>query len=163
MQAILTSIVAVAGTLLGSVVTYVFQRQAARRAEAFSFRLQLRKERMIAYSDFAQTLTEYARVSADWWHLYGKYDYPGSGADSDFRDKYNKIGGDCYNQACRVQLVSNDQELVDTAWKGYRITLQIRNSSTEDELDACSSEAGKILSSFIKIASLDVQAIPVLP
>ncbi|MDQ4033704.1 MAG: hypothetical protein M3332_16240 [Actinomycetota bacterium] len=50
--------IAVAGTLLGSIVTYVFQRVNAGRAERFARQEPLRQERIATYSGFAGAITE---------------------------------------------------------------------------------------------------------
>lgn len=53
MQGLLASVIAVVGTLLGSTVTYVFQRVNAGRVERFARDERLRQERIAAYSGFA--------------------------------------------------------------------------------------------------------------
>src|SRR5208283_5237958 len=55
----------VLGTLLGSALTYVFQRKSAERSETFSFRQQLRSERISAYTAFAVAATEFRRGQYD--------------------------------------------------------------------------------------------------
>jgi membrane protein YqaA with SNARE-associated domain len=42
------SMIAVAGTLLGSTTTYIFQRLTAGRAEEFARNERLRQERLVA-------------------------------------------------------------------------------------------------------------------
>ena len=59
MDAELTAAIAVAGTLLGSAVTYLFQQRVAQRAEAFSQSERLRQERLAAYSAFAEAIMVY--------------------------------------------------------------------------------------------------------
>src|ERR1039457_5056997 len=71
MQGAVTAVIAVAGTLLGAAITYLFQRMNAQRAEAFSLQQQLRSERMIVYSDFAKIVKEYQRAQdSRWFHNY---------------------------------------------------------------------------------------------
>jgi len=62
------SIIAVAGTLLGSTTTYVFQRLTAGHAEEFARNEQLRQERLAAYSAYAGAITELRQgVIAVWF------------------------------------------------------------------------------------------------
>ncbi len=68
MEAIWTSVVAVVGTLLGSVITHAFQRQASRRSEAFARSEALRQERMATYSAFAEAAEQYRHGQADRWY-----------------------------------------------------------------------------------------------
>ncbi|MEU1815026.1 hypothetical protein ABZ543_07495 [Streptomyces roseifaciens] len=65
MDAIWTSVVAVMGTLLGSVVTHTFQRIASRRSELFTRSEALRQERMATYSAFAAAVEGYRHGQAD--------------------------------------------------------------------------------------------------
>ncbi len=53
MQGLLASVIAVVGMLLGSTVTFVFQRVNAGRVERFARDERLRQERIAAYSGFA--------------------------------------------------------------------------------------------------------------
>jgi membrane protein YqaA with SNARE-associated domain len=65
----LTSLIAVIGTLLGSTITYLFQRSHAGRAEAVARSERLRQDRIVAYSEFAGTITELRRgVITLWFH-----------------------------------------------------------------------------------------------
>jgi hypothetical protein len=59
------SIIAVAGTLLGSTTTYVFQRLTAGHAEEFARNEQLRQERLAAYSAYAGAEADRLGAAAD--------------------------------------------------------------------------------------------------
>ncbi|QNS06556.1 hypothetical protein [Streptomyces xanthii] len=67
MEVVATSLVAVLGTLLGSSLTYVFQRRTALRAEQFTRGERLRQERIDAYSAFAGALANFRRGQMDYW------------------------------------------------------------------------------------------------
>ncbi|MER5730702.1 hypothetical protein ABT084_20615 [Streptomyces sp. NPDC002138] len=67
MTAVLVSLIAVAGTLLGSFSTFLFQQRTARRAEAVAAAERRRQERLTAYSDFAAALTELRRAVVTVW------------------------------------------------------------------------------------------------
>jgi hypothetical protein len=56
MQGAVTAVIAVAGTLLGSFVIYLFQRKTAQQIETSAFQRQLRSERAVVDSDFAKQL-----------------------------------------------------------------------------------------------------------
>jgi hypothetical protein len=53
MEAVLTGLIAVAGTLLGSLSTYVFQRQTAERAQIYTRDERLWQEQLTSCSAFA--------------------------------------------------------------------------------------------------------------
>ncbi|MER7664471.1 hypothetical protein [Streptomyces sp. NPDC096193] len=53
-----TAVIAVIGTLLGSLITHVFQRQTTERAAQLARSEQLRQDRISAYSAFAGALVD---------------------------------------------------------------------------------------------------------
>ena len=61
MNAVLASLIAVAGTLLGSLSTYLFQRRNALRAETVARDERLRQEQLAACSEFAAAISELKR------------------------------------------------------------------------------------------------------
>ncbi|MFE0930627.1 hypothetical protein ACFW4O_30810 [Streptomyces mutabilis] len=65
MEAVAASVIAVLGTLLGSGLTYLFQRQTMNRSEQFTRNERLRQERIAAYSAFAGALANYRRGQMD--------------------------------------------------------------------------------------------------
>lgn len=68
MDAVMTSLIAVAGTLLGSLLTYLFQRRTALRTEAAARSERLRQDQLAACAGFAGAITELKRaVMASWF------------------------------------------------------------------------------------------------
>jgi hypothetical protein len=67
MSAVLVSLIAVAGTLLGSLTTYLFQRQTARHTEATARAERLRQDRRVACGDFIAAVTEVKRAVITAW------------------------------------------------------------------------------------------------
>ncbi|WP_051027586.1 hypothetical protein [Nocardia higoensis] len=64
----LTALIAVAGTLLGAIITHWFQRSAAERAAQHAVLERLRQDRLLAYSAFATAAMDYRRQQVDRWH-----------------------------------------------------------------------------------------------
>ena len=62
------AIIAVAGTLSGSTLTYIFQRMNSQREEASKLQTELRVERRIVYSSYSAALTEFRRGQLDWYN-----------------------------------------------------------------------------------------------
>ncbi len=160
MQGIWTAVVAVAGTLLGSAVTYFFQRKASERAEAFNFKQQLRAERVTAYSDFIGAVTELLRAQDHWWNLNQK-DPDNQNAIS-AEVEVDRLVSTTYHALARIELVADNPELVQAAGIAYQQTWDTRNASTEDELTDYSHRSNKARREFIEIASHDAQQNPVL-
>ncbi|MFJ8042563.1 hypothetical protein ACIRBX_18950 [Kitasatospora sp. NPDC096147] len=68
MDAILTSLIAVLGTLLGSLLTHVFQVRSNRRAEWSARAEQHRQERIEAFGAYAGVLVEFRQAALHHWH-----------------------------------------------------------------------------------------------
>ncbi|MER6539271.1 hypothetical protein ABT215_36945 [Streptomyces sp900105755] len=67
MDTVLASVVAVAGTLIGSLSTYLFQRRTTEHADAVARQERLRQERLAAYSGYAGAVTELKRGVITLW------------------------------------------------------------------------------------------------
>lgn len=74
MEAVVASVVAVIGTLLGSGITHFFQSRAAERSEQFARAERLRQERIDAYCAYAGALLDYRRVLVHRWFVLHEED-----------------------------------------------------------------------------------------
>ena len=116
-SAVMTSLIAVAGTLLGSFSTYLFQRRTALRAEAATRSERLRQEQLAACGGFAAAITELKRaVIATWFKR-----------DQDVAELHAMLGeSDRFGAAAeaakfRMLLVTDDDEVrrrADSAFAG---------------------------------------------
>ncbi|WP_334313641.1 hypothetical protein [Streptomyces sp. HD] len=112
MEPIWTSVVAVAGTLLGAVVTYPFQRLAAKQQ-------RLRDERIAAYTSFATAVEDFRHGQAE--RFFRKQEDPDGEA---YQRAYHE-GHRLRKVACqafyRVKLVTEDDTLVARAPGGSEL------------------------------------------
>ena len=158
MQGAVTAVIAVAGTLLGSAITYLFQRMNDQRAEIFSFQQQLRSERMIVYGDFAKVVKEYQRAQDSRWFLNRE--------DSESKDAYDAfmkaldLGSSAQHALFRVELVADSSELIAKAWHAYHLVIKLREASTADDLGSREDMAEEALGDFIALAKRDIQQPP---
>jgi hypothetical protein len=161
MEGALTAVIAVIGTLLGSVVTYQFQRRSSEHAERASFQQQLRSERMTIYSGFAGSITEFRRSEHDWWHR--KDEDNNSRACFDARAEAYHLRGVALHALVRIQLVTACEVLLDGARHTYELTAEIHHAPTETDLSARGAESRDSLEKFITLASRDIQRDPTSP
>lgn len=68
-EVIATSLIAVFGTLLGSVATYWIQRSTVRQQEGLARAERLRQERVEAFTEYGGALHNYRRARMDRWHV----------------------------------------------------------------------------------------------
>ncbi|MFJ3726611.1 hypothetical protein ACIPYQ_29165 [Streptomyces sp. NPDC090045] len=67
MDTVFASLVAVAGTLIGSFSTYLFQRRTTERTETRAREERVRQERLAAYSGYAGAVTDLKRAKITLW------------------------------------------------------------------------------------------------
>jgi len=158
MQGAITAVIAVAGTLLGSALTYLFQCRNSQQAEAFSFQQQLRSERVIVYSDFAKAVPASRRGQDNWWFRRNEDPYGRAAFDAQM-EAYN-LGSGALHALFRVQLVADSHELVGAARHAHHVTSELHRASTATELGERAHEAEEALEHFIVLASRDVQRHP---
>lgn len=116
MDAIWTSAVAVAGTLLGSVVTYPFQRLASRQQ-------RLNEERIVAYTAFATAVEAFRYGQAE--RFFRWQDDPGSEAYRAAYHEGHRLRSVAWQAFYRVQLIADDPQVVQLAGKALELTRDI--------------------------------------
>lgn len=155
MDGAVAAIIAVVGTLLGSTMTYVFQRMSSQRAVRFSFQQQLRAERLTVYSDFGSAMTEARRGQWNWWEAWNK-EPEGPGFDAARIEAFRLLSL-AVHTLFRVQLAAGSQGIVDAARVAYELTRDVHRANTAAELKALDKEARAALQQFVTLASCDIQ------
>ncbi|MBU6530184.1 hypothetical protein ACFUIW_25270 [Streptomyces sp. NPDC057245] len=155
MDVVISALIAIAGTLLGSTVTHAFQRKASAQDQLFAAQQQLRSDRMTVYSDFAGALTEFRRGQQDRWHR--RNEDPDGSAFIEARTEAYRLRGIALHALFRVQLIASARTLIDTAQDAYDLTSALHKASDRTELSAVGAQAREVLEQFIKLASSDVQ------
>jgi hypothetical protein len=149
MSAVYASLIAVFGTLLGSLSTYLFQQRTAAEAredrlrhEAEARQERLRQERAAACSEFAAAVNKLKTgVVAAWLRREDPDEYPTALAEAD------RLGSLAEVARFRLLLVSGQAEpLADTASE-YMGTL--RSASDLPALKATEAEFEAAVSAFV--------------
>ncbi|MDJ1137108.1 hypothetical protein [Streptomyces iconiensis] len=151
MEAIWTSGVAVAGTLIGVVVTHFFQLDAARRGERFARSEALWQERIATYSAFAAAAEEYRRGQAERW--YGRQQDPQGEAFLRARDEAHRLRTVARQVLYRVDLVTEDTEVVRAAKHAYDRTRDMSTAGDQAGHDALDTLARQAIEDFVARAS----------
>lgn len=109
-EIIVTSIVAVVGTLLGSLATHYFQRRNRADAERFERNERLRQDRVSTYTAFGGALVNLRRAQMDRW--FAIHNEP-KGADTEsLRYETYRLRTAAREALFRVQLVTESKELI---------------------------------------------------
>jgi hypothetical protein len=151
-----SAIIAVAGTLLGSTLTYLFQLRASERAEISAFQRELRAERRGAYGAYSGALAEWRRGQIDWYNRQAED--PDSEMTLAARVESYRLKGVAHTALSQVQLVASDQELVITANRAFELTRPVHYAQDGADLDRRSNLATEAVDNFIALAAAEVQS-----
>jgi hypothetical protein len=152
----ISAIIAVAGTLLGSALTYLFQSKASARADASAFQREVRTERMSAYSSYSTALTEFRRGQLDWYNR-GKED-PSGAATLAARVESYRLRGIAETALAQIRLVASDPALVTAANEAYELTRPVHYAEDGADLDSRTENAKKAVDRFVSLAAAEVQS-----
>ncbi|GHG52707.1 hypothetical protein GCM10018779_14160 [Streptomyces griseocarneus] len=142
---------AVAGTLLGSVITHAFQRLASRRGELFTRAEALRQERMAAYGAFAAAVEDYRHGQATRW--YRKEEDPDGEAFITARDEAHRLRTVARQGLYQVKLLTDDREVIFAAERAYECTREVSNAQDQADRDTRDAQARRAVEAFISRAS----------
>lgn len=151
MEAIWTSVVAVLGTLLGSLVTYIFQRLASVRSEEFTRSEALRHERTATYSAFAATVEDYRWGQANRW--FRLQEDPDGEAYITARDEAHRLRTVARQALYRVKLLTDEPEVVVAAEHAYECTRVVSDAQVHADWGARSAEAKQAIEAFVSRAA----------
>lgn len=159
MDAVLPACIAVAGTLLGSIVTYLFSRRGAERTAALAYTDRLRQERLETYSAFAGALIKYRLAEVDRWHrerdaLSGESYQLAKVATFERR-------ADAFDALSRVQLITENQALLDAAREAVDVIGQIHKAGHTRERELRAQDARAAIDTVVGIARTQLR--PVRP
>jgi hypothetical protein len=156
MEAALAGLIAVAGTLLGSLVTHIFQQRAAKRSQQFAVSARLREERVAAYSEFAGAVLNFR--FAEYTRALEGFEDAGSTAYQEATDRSYTLRAVAWGSLYRVRLLTDDPDVSRLAENA--ITAIGSMSQAEDKLDLIRNgfEVKEALEAFISAASPEVKA-----
>jgi hypothetical protein len=153
----ISALIAVVGTLLGVVVTQVFQRRVTEQNQRFAAEQQLRTQRLAVFSDFAGALAELRRAQHDRWHR--RQEDPDGEAAREARMEAYRLRGLALHALYRVKLVSGSTELNDLAQSAYERATAIHEAADPQELSRRGVDSRGAVEAFVSRASTEVQAI----
>jgi hypothetical protein len=148
---VVASLIAVAGTLLGSSTTYWFQQRAAQRAEITARQERLRQDRIAACSEFAVAVTDLRRGVIAVWFRQRRRDRAFADEDPAVVDKNgvvaeyytaqaesDRLGAVALGAKFRMLLVLDDpglRELAEVAFKQIDAVFSAADKAEVEALD----------------------------
>jgi hypothetical protein len=150
MASILTSVVAVIGTLLGVALSYVIQRRISQRGESFAREHLFLQERIAAYSAFAAALATLQRGSLDRWHRQDES--PDSPEAVAARLEYHRLRYVARQELFRVRLLARNPDLVQLAEDALGQVKYIHRAADEREREFRSDAVHQAITGFVQAA-----------
>lgn len=133
----MTSVIAVLGTLLGSLATHYFQRRNRADAERFERNERLRQERVRAYTTFGGALVSLRRAQIDRW--YAIHEQRQSADPDAIRYETYRLRTSALEAMFRVQLVTESPRLIGLAQQAIdevdRLTLRTPTENFKEVRD----------------------------
>ncbi|MGY0060778.1 hypothetical protein ACWY4P_30255 [Streptomyces sp. LZ34] len=155
MEAVLASVIAVLGTVLGSAVTHTFQRRSADRSEHFAREEKLRQERIDAYCAYAGALLNYRRVLVHRWYVTHE-----NRVDEDtpeLREHVYELRYAAQEAMFRAQMVSDDPALVELAERIMEHVTELHRAGDRDRLNDIRERSRQGVRDFIAAATPHVR------
>jgi hypothetical protein len=157
MDGVLTSVVAISGTLAGSSLTYLFGLMATRRTERVAREERLRQERISAYVAFAGAMTDLRQSVVAKWFLKQRDDEEKKRAAYTESDKR---GAAADHARLRMQMLTDDAELLHLADVAFGPIKELHDSPDVTTLRKHEEHSQAVLSAFIQAAGQQVRALP---
>ncbi|WP_433355889.1 hypothetical protein ACQP25_18190 [Microtetraspora malaysiensis] len=155
MEAVLTALLAVTGTLLGSLLTFIFQRMTTSRAERFTLATRLREERMAIYSSFAGAVLEFRVAQYNRAILRRR-----EGREAEYqaaRAESFRLRASAWHSLYRVRLIADDPDVIRRAEGAMDLAVDMHHAEGREALGARSEEVRKAIEAFVSGASTQVQ------
>ncbi|WP_344579868.1 hypothetical protein [Nonomuraea roseoviolacea] len=151
MQSAITSLIAIAGTLLGATATHIFQARAAKQTRLEARDERLWQEQLAAYSAFAGAITSYrARENAYW---YAKRDNPNGSTHISARGEAFAERANAKAALFRLRLLNPDAELSRLASEALEVTTAIHRAPEEAARAEQAERSQLALLAFVEAAS----------
>lgn len=155
MVSLTAAVLAILGTLAGSVVNHVLQSRSAARAEVHARAARLREQRLAAYGDFARVIMEYRRAEfARWDCAHQQRPEP---ALQEARTESYRLRGEAWYALYRVGFLSDDARLVEAAEALVGLTAELHHATTEEDLRARGTRVRDELRRFVELGSGQVR------
>ncbi|MFD3803643.1 hypothetical protein ACFWSF_10635 [Streptomyces sp. NPDC058611] len=158
MNAILTSVIAVLGTLLGSTVTHVFQQRSARRTERAALDAQLRRERLDVYGTYAGLLVDFRQAALHHWFCV----HEGRDAEDEaaLRKRSFELRSGAQHALFQLQLIADEPELTAAAVEAFAAVGAVNRARDRADLDARRDATRELIDGFVGTARRSVRAAP---
>lgn len=157
MSDLISSVVAVLGTLAGAALTYAFAERTRSRDRIAGRQEASRQERLAAYSGFIAALTDFRRAQYDRWHR--RRDDPGGPAEDRARQEAYRQSVISRTALAMVELTARrgiDEPVLEAAWAAFEKADHIDEAANRQDVTARGEDAKGALRQFVGAANAAV-------
>ncbi|MBO1333196.1 hypothetical protein [Streptomyces sp. VRA16 Mangrove soil] len=149
MVVVITSVIAVLGTLLGAALTPVLQGRATARSERFAREERLRQERIDAYCAFGGALANYRRGQLDRWFRRLEERSADPADVHELRREAQRLRAAAIEAMFRVELLTDAPGLIAKARGAFAAVDDLSRTDDRNELAAARAASRNLLYEFI--------------
>lgn len=149
-----TALIAVAGTLLGSLLTFAFQRKTANRAEQFSRSERLRQERLSVYSEFAGFVLAFRSAQYDEWAQRNEDGKSPTSAEAKTEALRRRAAA--WQALYRVRLVADDTKPAQLAQAAMDLTATMHDVEDRAALRERANQVRQAIEEFVSASSAQI-------
>lgn len=156
MEVVVTSLIAVLGTLLGSSLTYLFHRRTALRAEQFTRNERLRQERIDAYCSYGGALANYRRGQMDHW--FARHDGRPMEEESlhEMRRETQRLRTAAMEAMFRAELLTHSPALEALGRQALKAIDRIAETQSREELEPARAASRSAIYEFVATSRLHI-------
>ncbi|MFG2309806.1 hypothetical protein ACGFS9_14195 [Streptomyces sp. NPDC048566] len=149
MEVVLTSVIAVLGTLLGAAASHLFQQRTVVRTERFTRGERLRQERIDAYCAFGGALAAYRRSQLDHWFARHGDRRREPSEVSLLHGEAQRSRTAAMEAMFRAELLTNSPALDALGRRALKEADRISSATTRPDLDAARDASRTVIYDFM--------------
>jgi hypothetical protein len=150
MDAIVTSLVAVLGTLLGSTMTHLFQQRSARRAERAAREERLRQELLEMFGTCAGLLVDFRQAMLHHW--FCKHEGRDAEDEVALRNRAFELRSSTQHALLRVQLITDEPEPLAAANAAFTAVGRIDRAEDRADVVVRRDTTRELIDTFVETA-----------
>ncbi|MEU0413569.1 hypothetical protein ABZ307_38060 [Streptomyces griseorubiginosus] len=153
MGEVVTVSIAVAGTLLGALLTHLFQRRAVLVADQAARDRDLRLERINAYSQYAAAVIDAANAELRRWHYQQRPSAEFEAARLHLFDRRSAARQAMY----RVLLLTSDPRMHRLAEEAFDAARRICDAATHEDSEELTRQCRVAVTTFVDATREEIQ------
>ncbi|MYW64565.1 hypothetical protein GTY65_10865 [Streptomyces sp. SID8379] len=149
MVVVVTSVIAVLGTLLGAGLSHALQSRTASRTQQSARAERLRQERIDAYCAFGGALTNLRRGQMDRWYRRQEDRADDPADEHELRREAQRLRAAAMEALFRVELLTDAPELIGLGRRALDAVDHIPRAADRDEMRTVREDSRALIHAFI--------------